>query len=201
MLIIAEEIAGEALTALLSKTKAGGPAVVAVHPPEYGKWRKGLIEDIAIITGGRVLTRELGATVDDVTVSDMGTAGQIRVTSDNTYITGGNGNAAQIKGRRDHVRRQIELTEVMVDRDKLEARLAKLSGGIAIIRAGGVTPADASDASSSSKMPSMPPVQPWKMALSPVVERLWCKMLRLWMISSNRYPAVRNPARKLFARL
>ena len=142
MLIIAEEIAGEALTALLSKTKAGGPAVVAVHPPEYGKWRKGLIEDIAIITGGRVLTRELGATVDDVTVSDMGTAGQIRVTSDNTYITGGNGNAAQIKGRRDHVRRQIELTEVMVDRDKLEARLAKLSGGIAIIRAGGVTPAE-----------------------------------------------------------
>ncbi|MCB0213809.1 MAG: chaperonin GroEL, partial [Anaerolineae bacterium] len=142
MLIIAEEISGEAMTALLSKTKAGGPAVVVVHPPEYGKWRKGLIEDIAIITGGRVLTRELGATVDDVTVDDLGTASQIRVTSDNTYVTGGAGDTAQIKGRRDHVRRQIDLTEVMVDRDKLEARLAKLSGGIAIIRAGGITPAE-----------------------------------------------------------
>lgn len=142
LLLIAEEISGEALTALLAKTKAGGPAVVAVHPPEYGKWRKGLNEDIAIITGGQVFTRELGATIEDVTIDDMGTANQIRVTSDNTYVTGGGGDPAQIRGRRDHVRRQIELTEVMVDRDKLEARLAKLSGGVAIIRAGGVTPAE-----------------------------------------------------------
>lgn len=142
LLIIAEEISGEALTALLAKTKAAGPAIVAVHPPEYGKWRKGLLEDIAIITGGQVLTKELGATIEEVKLEDMGTADQIRVTSDNTYVTGGSGDPAQIKGRRDHVRRQIDLTEVMVDRDKLEIRLAKLSGGVAIIRAGGVTPAE-----------------------------------------------------------
>jgi chaperonin GroEL len=141
LLLIAEEISGEALTALLAKTKAGGPAIVAVHPPEYGKWRKGLMEDIAIITGGQVLTRELGATIEEVKLEDLGTAARIRVTSDNTYVTGG-GDPAQIKGRRDHVQRQIGLTEVLVDRDKLEVRLAKLSGGVATIRAGGVTPAE-----------------------------------------------------------
>jgi chaperonin GroEL len=142
MLIIAEELSAEALTALLAKTKAGGPAVVAVHPPEFGKWRKATLEDIAIMTGGRVLVKELGATVEGVTLEDMGTVDNIRITTDNTYVTGGAGSAAQIKGRRDHVRRQIDLTEVPVDRDKLEIRLAKLSGGVAVIRAGGVTPAE-----------------------------------------------------------
>ena len=142
MLIIAEELSAEALTALLAKTKAGGPAVVVVHPPEFGKWRKATLEDIAIMTGGRVLVKELGAKVEDVVLEDMGTVDSIRVTSDNTYVTGGGGDPAQIKGRRDHVRRQIDLTEVPVDRDKLEIRLSKLSGGVAVIRAGGVTPAE-----------------------------------------------------------
>ena len=142
LLIIAEDFSAEALTALLAKTKVEGPAIVAVHPPEFGKWRKATLEDMAIITGGQVLAKELGATIEDVKIEDMGTANRIRVTSDNTYVTGGGGDPAQIKGRRDHVRRQIGLTEVLVDRDKLEIRLAKLSGGVAIIRAGGVTPAE-----------------------------------------------------------
>ena len=142
LLIIAEDVSSEAMAALLAKTKAGGIPVAAVHPPEFGKWRANTLEDIAVITGGRVLAKQLGATIDDVTIEDMGTADQIRVTADNTFVTGGGGDPAQIKGRRDQVRRQIDLTEVMVDRDKLEVRLAKLSGGVAVIQAGGVTPAE-----------------------------------------------------------
>ncbi len=142
LLVIAEEVAPDAIAVFLSKKKANSPALVAVHPPEYGKWRQATLEDIAILTGGRVLTKDLRTQVEDVTLADMGSAKRIRVTTDNTFVTGGNGNPAQIKGRRDHVRRQIELTEVAVDLDKLEIRLAKLSGGVAVIKAGGVTPAE-----------------------------------------------------------
>ena len=142
LLVIAEEVSAEAIATFLSKKQAGSPAVVAVHPPEYGKWRASLLEDIAIITGGRVLTRELATQLETATLADMGTAQHIRVTADNTFITGGAGDAAQIRGRRDHVRRQMELTEVAIDRDKLDTRLAKLSGGVAVIKAGGVTPAE-----------------------------------------------------------
>ena len=88
------------------------------------------------------MVKELGATIEDVVMEDFGTADQIRVTADDTFVTNGHGDPAQISGRRDHVKRQIDLTEVMVDRDKLEIRLAKLSGGVAVIRAGGVTPAE-----------------------------------------------------------
>ena len=142
LLVIAEEVSAEAIAAFLSQKRANTPALVAVHPPDYGKWRKAMLEDIAILTGGRVLTRELSARLEDVALADLGSANRIRVTTDNTFITGGGGDVAQIKGRRDHVRRQMDLTEVMIDRDKLEIRLAKLSGGVVVIRAGGVTPAE-----------------------------------------------------------
>ena len=101
-----------------------------------------MLEDIAILTGGRVLTKDLRTQVEAAVAADFGNATQIRVTTDNTFVTGGSGNPAQIKGRRDHVRRQMELTEVAVDRDKLEIRLAKLSGGVVLIRVGGATPAE-----------------------------------------------------------
>lgn len=142
LLVIAEDIAAEAIAGFLSQKRPDTPPLVAVHPPDYGKWRKAMLEDIAILTGGRVLTRELNARLDDMAPADFGSAKQIRVTGDNTFVTGGGGDPAQIKGRRDHVRRQLALTEVAVDRDKLEIRLAKLSGGVVVIRAGGVTPAE-----------------------------------------------------------
>ena len=129
LLVIAEEVAAEAIATYLSKKKADTPPLVAVHPPDYGKWRQAMLEDIAIMTGGRVLTKDLRIQVEDAVAADFGSATQIRVNTDNTFVTGGSGNPAQIKGRRDHVRRQMELTEVAVDRDKLEIRLAKLSGG------------------------------------------------------------------------
>jgi chaperonin GroEL len=142
LLIIAEDLSPEALSALLTANNSGGPRLLAVHPPEYGKWRQAMLEDIATVTGGRVLARELGARVSDVQLADLGSAEQIWVTAEQTVIRGGGGNPAQIRGRQAQVLRQLEATEAMVDRDKLEMRQAKLAGGIAVIRVGGVTPAE-----------------------------------------------------------
>jgi chaperonin GroEL len=142
LLIIAEDLSAEALAALLAANTSGGPRLVAVHPPEYGKWRQAMLEDIATVTGGRVLARELGARVSDVQLSDFGSAEQVWVTAEQTVIRGGGGNPAQIRGRQAQVLRQLEVTEAMVDRDKLEIRQAKLAGGIAVIRVGGVTPSE-----------------------------------------------------------
>jgi chaperonin GroEL len=142
LLIIAESISAEALSALLAISADGGPRLVAVHPPEYGKWRQAMLEDIATMTGGRVLSKELGAKIEQVQLRDLGTARQIQVTPEQTVITGGGGDAAQIRGRRAQVQRQLEATEALVDRDKLEMRQAKLSGGVAVIRVGGVTPSE-----------------------------------------------------------
>jgi chaperonin GroEL len=142
LLIIAEDIAPEALSTLLALSASGGPRLAAVHPPEYGKWRQAMLEDIAVITGGRVLSRELGARVEQLQGADLGRAQEIQVTAEQTVITGGGGNPAQIRGRQAQVLRQLEATEAMVDRDKLEMRQAKLSGGIAVIRVGGVTPTE-----------------------------------------------------------
>jgi len=142
LLIIAEDVSADALATLLATKTSGGSQLVAVNPPEYGKWRQAMLEDIATMTGGRVLARELGARIEQVQIDDLGRAQQIRVTPDQTVISGGGGDAAQIRGRRTQVQRQLEQTEVMVDHDKLEMRLAKLSGGIAVIRVGGLTPSE-----------------------------------------------------------
>ena len=142
VLIIAEDVSAEALSTMLATTATGGPRLVAIHPPEYGKWRQAMLEDIAVTTGGRVLAKELGAKIEQVQLSDLGTAQQIRVTPEQTVISGGGGDAAQIRGRRAQVQRQLEATEALVDRDKLEMRQAKLSGGVAVIRVGGVTPSE-----------------------------------------------------------
>lgn len=142
LLIIAEDMTPEALSALLAANQAGGPRMVAVHPPEYGKWRQAMLEDIATVTGGRVLARELGARVDRLELGDLGRAEQVWVTAEQTVIRGGAGDPAQIRGRQAQVLRQLDVTEAMVDRDKLEMRQAKLAGGIAVIRVGGLTPSE-----------------------------------------------------------
>jgi chaperonin GroEL len=142
LLIIAEEISAEALSTLLAIASDSGSPLVAVHPPEYGKWRQAMLEDIATITGGRVVSKALGGKIEQVQLSDLGTARQIQVTAEQTMIIGGGGDAAQIRGRRAQVQRQLEATEALVDRDKLEMRQAKLSGGVAVIRVGGVTPSE-----------------------------------------------------------
>lgn len=139
LLIIAEEVGPAAVMALLAGRDAGSP-VAAIHPPDYGNWRKAMLEDIAIVTGGKVVSRDLGGTIATTTRADLGTARQVRIGAHMTIISGGGGVVAAIDARREQVNRQMDIAPNNIDRDKLEQRLAKLSGGTAIILAGGATP-------------------------------------------------------------
>ncbi|MCF3948037.1 chaperonin GroEL [Acidiphilium sp. AL] len=139
LLVIAEEVAPAAVAALLAGREGGLP-VAAIHPPEYGHWRKAMLEDIAIITGGRVIARDLGGRIEAAARADLGSARQVRIGANMTLISGGDGDVAAIAARREQVRRQLDLAPNDIDRDKLEQRLAKLSGGTATILAGGATP-------------------------------------------------------------
>ncbi|TDJ67806.1 MAG: chaperonin GroEL [Proteobacteria bacterium] len=140
LLVIADDYSAEAVAALLDDHT--GPDIVAVHPPEYGKWRQAMMEDIAIMTGGRVFVKALGTHFHDATIADLGTTKRIKISADTTVISGGGGNTEQIKGRVEQICRQLALNEVPIEEDKFNERLAKLSGGIAVIHAGGATPVE-----------------------------------------------------------
>lgn len=140
LLIVAEEIAPEAVSTLLGDGNRG--RVLIVHPPEFGQWRTAMMDDLAIITGGRVIVRDLGGRLDAVTVADLGTARQVRSTARETIILRGGGDPVAIAARRAQVARQRELAPPNVEQDKLTERLAKLSGGTAVISVGGVTPVE-----------------------------------------------------------
>ena len=142
LLVIAEEVAPVCVIGLLSWRDKGGPPVAAIHPPEYGHWRKAALEDLAILTGGRVIARDLGGTLVGVQLRDLGQARQVRISSNQTVITAGNGDPALISARRVQVARQHELAPENIERDKIKERLAKLSGGTAILLAGGATPVE-----------------------------------------------------------
>ena len=140
LLIIADDYSAEAVAAMLGKNQ--GPEIVAVHPPEYGKWRQAMLEDIAIMTGGKVFVKALGLHFREASAADLGTTKRIKISAETTVIAGGGGDTAQIKGRIEQVCRQLALNEVPIEEDKFNERLAKLSGGIAIIHAGGATPVE-----------------------------------------------------------
>ena len=140
LLVIADEYSTQAVAALLDGH--AGPEIVAVHPPEYGKWRQAMLEDMAIMTGGRVFVKELGGHYRDAKLADLGRAQRIKVSANATVISGGAGDADQIRARMEQVRRQLAANEVMIEQDKFSERLAKLSGGIAVIHAGGATPVE-----------------------------------------------------------
>ena len=142
LLVIAEEVAPVCVIGLLTWRDKGGPAVAAIHPPEYGHWRKAALEDLAILTGGRVIARDLGGTIAAVQMRDLGQARQVRISSNQTVITAGSGDPVQISARRVQVARQHELAPENIERDKIKERLAKLSGGTAILLAGGATPVE-----------------------------------------------------------
>ena len=142
LLVIAEEVAPVCVIGLLTWRDKGGPPVAAIHPPEYGHWRKAALEDLAILTGGRVIARDLGGTIAAVQMRDLGQARQVRISSNQTVITAGNGDPALISARRVQVARQHELAPENIERDKIKERLAKLSGGTAILLAGGATPVE-----------------------------------------------------------
>ncbi|MCB8876883.1 molecular chaperone GroEL [Acidisoma silvae] len=142
LLILAEEVAPNCIMALLSRRERGLPPVAAIHPPEYGHWRKAMLEDIAIVTGGRVIARELGGTLAGLTRRDLGQARQVRIAANQTIITAGGGDPSTVAARRTQVMRQLDAAPQNIERDKLLERLAKLSGGSAIILAGGATPVE-----------------------------------------------------------
>ncbi len=142
LLIIAEEVAPACIMALLGRPDREQAPVAAIHPPEFGHWRRAMLEDIAIATGGRVIARDLGGRIADVSMRDLGSARQIRVSANQTVISGGGGDADSIAARRHQVARQLDAAPQNIERDKYHERLAKLSGGSATILAGGATPVE-----------------------------------------------------------
>jgi chaperonin GroEL len=142
LLIIAEEVAPACVVSLLAWRDNGGVPVAAIHPPEYGHWRKAMLEDIAIVTGGRVVARDLGGKLETTELRDLGSARQVRISANQTIITAGGGDPVGIVAHRQQVARQYEMAPENVERDKFQVRLAKLSGGTAMILAGGATPVE-----------------------------------------------------------
>ena len=139
LLLVAEDIEGEALATLVVNRIRGTLKICAVKAPGFGDRRKAMMEDIAILTGGKFITEDLGLKLDGIEVSDLGTVKSITIEKENTILIDGGGKAKEIKGRIDQIRRQIEETTSDYDREKLQERLAKLAGGVAVINVGAAT--------------------------------------------------------------
>ena len=145
LVIIAEDVEGEALSTLIVNKLRGTFTCVAVKAPGFGDRRKEMLQDIAILTGGQVISSELGLELKDTTVDMLGRARQIKISKENTIIVGGAGNSDEIKNRVNQIRKQIETTTSDFDREKLQERLAKLSGGVAVIKVGAATEVEMKD--------------------------------------------------------
>jgi len=139
LLLVAEDIEGEALATLVVNRIRGTLKICAVKAPGFGDRRKAMMEDIAILTGGKFITEDLGLKLEGIEVSDLGSVANIIVEKENTILIDGGGKAKEIKGRIDQIRRQIEETTSDYDREKLQERLAKLAGGVAVINVGAAT--------------------------------------------------------------
>ena len=139
LLIISEEVEGDALATLVVNRLRGTIKVCAVKAPAFGDRRKAILEDLAVLTGGRVITEDLGIKLENVTVSDLGTAKKVIIDKENTTIVEGGGDRKAIQGRVATIRKQIEETTSDYDREKLQERLAKLAGGVAVVKVGAPT--------------------------------------------------------------
>jgi len=139
LLIIAEDVEGDALATLIVNKLRGTLHAAAVKAPGFGDRRKAMLEDIAVLCGGQVVSEDLGVNLDKITIEDLGTCKSIRIDKDNTIIVDGAGAKEAIEGRITQIRAQIEETTSDYDREKLQERLAKLAGGVAVIRIGAAT--------------------------------------------------------------
>jgi chaperonin GroEL len=139
LVIVAEDVEGEALATLVVNKLRGGLKVAAVKAPGFGDRRKAMLQDIAILTGGQAISEDLGIKLENVTISMLGRAKKVTIDKENTTIVGGAGKKADIEGRISQIKAQIEETTSDYDKEKLQERLAKLAGGVAVIRVGGAT--------------------------------------------------------------
>jgi chaperonin GroEL len=139
LLIVAEDIEGEALATLVVNSMRGIVKVCAVKAPGFGDRRKAMLQDIAVLTGGQVISEEVGLSLEKVTLDDLGSAKKVSITKENTTIVDGAGSAADIQGRITQIKAQIAESTSDYDTEKMQERLAKLAGGVAVIKVGAAT--------------------------------------------------------------